>query len=91
MTIGHNSPPPPVINKQKPDKIQHQQIPKQTAWLDTFKRFSKVSNIRYAFLWLTGGILFALFGKRVIKRREEELMIKDIENYLEKKRKKDLE
>jgi hypothetical protein len=93
MTIGHNSPPPPppVINKQKPDKIQRQQIPKQTAWLDTFKRFSKVPNTRYAFLWLTGGILFALFGKRVIKRREEELMIKDIENYLEEKRKKDLE
>jgi len=89
--IGNSSPPPPVINKQKPENIQRQQKPSQTAWLATFKRLLKVPNTRYAFLWLTGGLLFALFGKRVIKRREEELMIKDIENYLEKKRKKDLE
>jgi hypothetical protein len=90
MTIG-NDPPPPIINKQKPEKAQHQQKPNQTAWLATFKHLFKIPNTRYAFLWLTGGILFAMFGKRALKRREEELVIKDIENYLENKRKKSLE
>jgi len=90
MPVDHNLP-PPIINKQKPDKTQRQQIPNQTAWLAAFKRLAKVPNTRYALLWLTGGILFAVFGKGALKRREEELMIKDIENYLGKKQKKDLE
>lgn len=91
MNLGNSSkPPPPIINKQNPDKTQSEQRPTQTAWLTTFKRLLKVPNTRYALLWLTGGILFALFGKQAIKKREKELMIDDIENYLENKRKNDL-
>jgi hypothetical protein len=88
MPIGNSSPPPPIINKQKSSNPPRQQKPSQTAWLATFKRLLSVHNTRSALLWLTGGILFSIFGKRAIKRREEDLLIKDIENYLEKKQKK---
>ncbi|CAF1236109.1 unnamed protein product [Rotaria sordida] len=84
MTIENHS--PPIINQRKPESVK--QKPNQTAWLSTFKRMLKVSNTRYAFLWLTGGILFALFMKPGIRRRDQELVIKDIENYLENKTKK---
>ncbi len=81
---------PPIINERKPENVQRSGRPTQTAWIATFKRMLQVPNTRYAFLWLTGGILFCVFGKRAIRRREEDLMIKDLENYLENKRKKDL-
>ncbi len=88
MTIGNSlSSSPPIINKEKPKYTQHPNRPTQTAWLATFKRLLKVPNTRYAFLWITGGILFSLYGKRAIKRREEDLMINDIENYLKNKNK----
>lgn len=87
MTLG-NTPPPPIINKQKPTQKPHQQMPTQTAWIATFKRLFSIPNTRYAFLWLTGGLLFALFGKKAIAKREQELMVEDIENYLENKNKK---
>ncbi|CAF3446284.1 unnamed protein product [Rotaria sp. Silwood1] len=87
MTIENHS--SPIINQRKPESA-HQQLfreqkPNQTAWLTTFKRILKVPNTRYAFLWLTGGILFGLFVKPGIRRRDEELMIKDVENYLANK------
>jgi hypothetical protein len=85
--IGNSSQPPPVINKQKPNYVQQTGRPSRTAWLPAFKRLLQVPNTRYVFLWLTGGILFSLFGKRVLKRREEEIMIQDIENYLQNKTK----
>jgi hypothetical protein len=86
MPIGNQS--PPIINQRKPENAH--QKPTQTAWIATFKRILKVPNTRYAFLWLTGALIFGLFGKRAIRRREEELMINDIENYLANKTKKDL-
>jgi len=93
MSIGNH--PPPIINKQKPENAHQQflreQKPSQTAWLTVFKRIIQTPNTRYVFLWLTGGILFCLFGKKAIQRREEELLTNDIENYLKNKRKKDLE
>jgi hypothetical protein len=86
MTIKDSSLPPPVINKEKPKSVQQPGRPTQTAWLSAFKRLLKVPNTRYAFLWITGGLLFSFLGKRAIKRREEELMIEDIENYLRNKK-----
>jgi hypothetical protein len=93
MSIGNQ--PPPIINETKPESAQQQFIrerkPKQTAWISTFKRLLKVPNTRYAFLWLAGGILFSVYGKRAIRRRDEEIMIQDLENYLKNKNKKDVE
>ncbi len=87
MTIGNSSLPPPVINEQKPKYVQRPDRPSQTAWLSLFKRLIRVPNTRYAFLWITAGILFSVYGKRALRRREEELMIEDLENYLENKKK----
>lgn len=87
MTLGNS--PPPIINKEKPSKNQFEHRPTQTAWRASFKRFFSVPNIRYAVLWLAAGTLFAAVGKRAIRRREEELMIDDLENYLKNKRKKE--
>ncbi|CAF1081574.1 unnamed protein product [Rotaria magnacalcarata] len=84
MPIGKN--PPPIINQKQPEKTP---ISGQTAWIAAFKSIFKVANTRYAFLWLTGGILFAIFIKPVIKRRDEELMIEDVKHYLENKQRKD--
>ncbi|UJR08700.1 hypothetical protein I4U23_012958 [Adineta vaga] len=81
--------PSPIINQHKPETT-HQQRPTQTAWSTLFKRIIKNTNTRYALLWITGGLLFSLFGKKAMQRREKELMINDIENYLENKRNKEL-
>ncbi|CAF3045788.1 unnamed protein product [Rotaria socialis] len=84
MPIGKIS--PPIINQKQPENTP---ISGQTAWIATFKRLFKVANTRYAFLWLTGGILFAACIKPAIKRRDEELMIEDVKHYLENKQRKD--
>ncbi|CAF2481600.1 unnamed protein product [Rotaria sp. Silwood2] len=81
---------PPIINQRQPENAREQflreQKPGQTAWLTTFKRLLKVPNTRYAFLWLTAGTLFCLCIKPGLRRRDEELMIKDVKNYLENKK-----
>lgn len=69
--------------------IENSSKPTQTEWIKALKKFWGHSNARYAFLWLTGGILFASFMKPVIRKREKELMLEDIDQYLEKNRKKD--
>jgi hypothetical protein len=84
--------PPPVINEHKPtiarSRLFRESIPTQTAWMATLRRTFKDTNARYVLLWLTGGVLFCLFGKPVIRRREEDLVVSDIENYLANKQKK---
>lgn len=77
---------PPIINQQKPSRYQHADMPKQTAWGAAFKRLFSMPNTRAAILWLTGGLIFTFFGKKAIKKREDELVIEDIENYLKNKR-----
>ena len=89
MSLGKSSLPPPVINVEKPKSTPHPDRPTQTAWLAAFRRVLKVPNTRYALLWLLGGTLFAVYGKRVMKLREEELVVDEIENYLRNKRKQD--
>lgn len=88
MTLENSSLPSPVINKQGPNKNPR---PTKIAWLSTFTRLLKVPNTRYALFWITGGLFFTLFVKQAVKKREKELMIEDVENYLENKRKKSLE
>ena len=78
--------PPPIINEHQP-KVVHPDRPTQTAWLSLFKRIVKNSNTRYTLLWVTGGLLFCLYGKSAIQKREKELMLDDLENYIGNKRK----
>lgn len=80
--------PPPIINEHQP-KVAHQERPTQTAWLSLFKRIANNSNARYSLLWLTGGLLFCFYGKSILQKREKELLLNDLETYLENKTKKE--
>lgn len=90
MSTTHH--PRPVINERKPDSKKQELFgtkkPTETAWLSTFKRAFKTASTRYTFIWLSAALVFGLWMKPVTKKYEKQLMIEDIDNYLENKRKK---
>lgn len=86
MSLGKSSLPPPVINVEKPKNIPHPERPTDLSRFTILKRMLKMPNTRYVLLWLTAGVVFTVYGKRMMKQREEELMIEDLENYLKNKR-----
>lgn len=80
--------PPPIINQSKPSSVR-QELPSQTAWKSLFKRIWSTKDVRYAFLWLASGILFASIGKGVLRRREENLLVEELDEFLKNKMTKD--
>lgn len=89
MSLGKSSLPPPVINTEKPKPTPHVDRSTQPTRRAILRQMFKTPNARYGLLWLLGVTLFAVYGKRVIRLREEELVVNDIENYLRNKRKQE--
>ena len=83
--------PPPIINQSKPlsarEEHYRREKPSQTAWGALLRRIWQTTNVRYAFLWFAGGLCFALVGKGVLQRREEQLMVEELDQFVRNKKK----
>ena len=86
MSLGKSSLPPPVINVEKPKNIPYPERPTNLSRFTILKQMLKTPNTRYVLFWVTVGFVVTVYGRRVVKQREQELMIEDVENYLKNKR-----
>jgi hypothetical protein len=90
MNSSQSSSSPPIINISKPSTTGPK-LPGKRSLLNAIHTLWHVRNLRYACLWITFGVGFVMFGKTALARREEDLLIEDLNQLMRNKKMKNNE